>query len=269
MGRGTLTDEEYQTIKDNLHLDSRQLAALLPNRTFSSIRHYRLALRKELGLVKLNRRQSDVNDSYFKDLDSQVCYWAGLLAADGSIKVNSDKSASVKLKLADKDKILIERFRDAVKYTGKIYSSIEHLNGNKYPQSAIVVTSWQWVRDLKINFNITPRKTHTLQPPNITDLELIKAFIVGYIDGDGNIGYAGGRPLLQVLGTYNLLHWIKYYLDLWYPVSTGANIGLKTKKGSIYRYSISGNKVRQFIADVRTMDLPILERKWYSIKLDD
>ncbi len=265
---GTLSEEEYQTLKDNLHLKSRELTKLLPNRTYASVRHYRLLIRQELSLVKRSksgRALHDVDDEYFKDLDSRKCYWGGLLAADGSIKDNTEHSASFKLKLAHKDLCLLEQFKLDLGFTGQLHHMVETLNGKQYPQNALIVSSRQIVTDLRTQFNITPRKSLTLQPPNITDPELIKAFIIGYIDGDGNIGYCGKSETLQVLGTEELLNWIKYYLDLWYPVKTGAKVSPKSSSGKAYRYSISGIKVRQFVHDVRMMGLPILERKWYSI----
>lgn len=70
--------------------------------------------------------------------------------------------------------------------------------------------------DLKTNFNIIPAKSLILDPPNINweDKDLIDAYIIGLIDGDGSIGFSTSvrtQPhfFISLIGTSQVLSFVK------------------------------------------------------------
>src|SRR5260370_9394638 len=89
-------------------------------------------------------------------------YWAGFLAAEGNIKTGRKR---ISIKLHIKDVAHLEKFRDALEYTGRVY---------RYERDAsIEIACPEIADDLARNFSITPRKSFTLQPPLLTDEDMV------------------------------------------------------------------------------------------------
>ena len=62
------------------------------------------------------------------------------------------------------------------------------------------------------NFNIVPRKSLILRPLNNLTNEFSKNFIRGYVDGDGWIIKNTNTKRIGILGTKEMLEWIKNIL---------------------------------------------------------
>lgn len=121
---------------------------------------------------------------------------------------------------------------------------------------------------LQENFNIIPKKTKILSPPNIKSEEHIKSFIIGYIDGDGYIRIrptSSGNPqlLLNVVGTYELLNWIRQYFNLWVPI-VKSEIKFENK-GAVESYTVVGGRAYKLLTMLMECDILRLNRKWDRI----
>jgi hypothetical protein len=80
------------------------------------------------------------------------------------------------------------------------------------------------IEDLAWNFKITPRKSLTLEPPDLP-LSLARHFIRGVVDGDGSVYRDRLQRLnLSVRGTANILRWIKEMADQVCPRPRPANV---------------------------------------------
>jgi hypothetical protein len=167
-----------------------------------------------------------VNSKFFNKLTEETCYWAGFCAAE---------------------------------FEGKVYLK-ERLG--KGWSSQMYICDAGLIDALQRNFNIGPQKSLVLSPPNIKDQNLILAYIVGYIDGDGTVGHYKATHsdrfdwIMSVTGTYMLLSWIKESFDqLVPPISERcARVLNRTKNGKIlpvFQYSIRGHRA-----------CPRLARKW-------
>jgi len=159
------------------------------------------------------------NDSKFSSYDKFSCYWAGLLAADGCIyeRKNSDIEYII-LTLTDKETVM--GFKEYIEYTGEVtqINKTTTIGGakGKIEVWEVRCNSKNICKNLRENFNITPRKTNTYTPPQIP-YELIKYFILGYIDGDGCITYSKTNTerkqfALNITGTYQIIEYIQTYL---------------------------------------------------------
>lgn len=201
------------------------------------------------------KRKFYVNDNYFAKQTSESCYWAGFIAADGCIIEKNNNNKSLSLALQKRDLNHLSKFCEDIEYDGtvRIYRS------HGYDTCGIQINSIKIVDDLRSNFNITPRKSLTLQPPQIEDYINKLSFIIGYIDGDGTIGMypdsRNGVLRLQVscVGTKSILDWI---------LETTNTINSIYKKSKIYRFSLSDKKARDFILPMISINVPKLGRKW-------
>lgn len=134
------------------------------------------------------------NDNFFSEYNEKSMYWAGFIAADGCIidPPKSSQSQKLQIGLCTKDIFHLKKFLKDIESNRLIRSTIRYDDttnaGIKYSSMA-TVTSQQICNDLLKNFNITPRKSLTLQfPEQIFNHPLVHHFIRGYMDGDGSIG---------------------------------------------------------------------------------
>lgn len=166
------------------------------------LKKHNIALRKRTV-------QYTYNIHAFDDITPESCYWAGFIAADGYLRYNRN---SLTIKIHIKDKNHLDKFADFIKFTGNI--KIEDpicLNPLKQ-YCKIVVNGDFFPKALKQNFNITPQKTYTLQPPKIPD-ELMPHYLRGYFDGDGHISSITSDycTITFTSGSSNILEFIKNY----------------------------------------------------------
>lgn len=215
-----------------------------------------IVMKYEIGKHPNSRkkRKYTVDDNYFSHPTLVNSYWAGFLAADGCITSKNNINKKLSLSLQRKDKEHIIAFSNSIGFSGPVVDYESHGN----PQTRVVISSVKIANDLADNFNITPKKSLTLKPPNLTG-KLALAFIVGYIDGDGTIGIytkqSTNRPYsyLSVIGTKEVLYWVRKTL--------GANRAIYKKK-NVYSFVMTDKSARKALQKLLTIKTPRLARKW-------
>lgn len=230
---------------------SQIIEKCMPSRSRNMLK----AKAKQLGLhadralmTSKSKRLYTVNSNYFTGNTLDVFYWAGFLAADGCIT----KDGRLQLGIATKDIDHLLKFMNTLSYDGKITQS--H-NGN---YSVVRISDDKLIDTLKARFNLTERKSLTLEPPVVYTRRHALAFIAGYIDGDGCIHInKENRTELSCLGTFRMLSWIRYKL---YPGSTSHIY----KRNKIYCFKVTGFFADNIIENIKTLELPLLQRKWYQ-----
>jgi hypothetical protein len=207
-------------------------------------------------IKEMRQKKHSHNVNYFSKFDQETCYWAGFIAADGCIYPKENK---VKLRLGSLDREHLERFREVIEYSGDIYDE------PNYPSSEInIYSAVQVISDLYRYYNITGRKSLTLKPPNLTEHLWSKCYIIGYIDGDGCISEKQGNSLgLDILGTLEMLFFIKNKFEVWYPRKK--NPQDIYCRGKFYRFAVSGKRAVHILTDLLSFDVPRLERKWNKV----
>ena len=215
-------------------------------------------------------RQYNVNDNFFEIPDIINSYWSGFIAADGCI-LQGRKQNKLSIGLSSKDKQHLQIFKDIINFTGPILETSIKRDDKIFYSSIIHITSQKISDDLYKNFNITPKKSLTLLPPNIIDEKLIDAFICGYIDGDGSIVMYKSKTRhiqeslsISMLGTYEMVTWIKNRFTNILGKECGS-IQKKDKNNdkNTYSYTIGNSKnVREIFKHFYQIDVPKLKRKW-------
>jgi len=124
----------------------------------------------------------------------------------------------------------------------------------------------QWYADLGKNWNITPRKTATLLPPNLTDNRLKMAFISGVICGDGWIcrtvndsGYLSYG--VGFTGTKELLEWIQATFHSLIPAMDEKKLS-NNGSPNCRDYCVWGATFYWVAKLCLALDIPRLDRKW-------
>lgn len=248
------TNEEFDTLKQNYgKIKIEELELLLPQRARHSIQKKAQILGLK-GDYRLSQLKYKFNESYFNVPNIQNCYWAGYIAADGSI--NNDGSIS----LVSKDLEILQNIKKHTEYEG--YISISKCQ--KY-YTLRFNSSPTWIINLNQHWNITARKSNTLLPPKLSKDNLILAFIVGYMDGDGSI-YTDKRGQLHFdfCGTEWVVEWIRQHISRICNISPNKI----TQNGTSANNKVSrwsGNKQVKYIIDTINSYTNIdwkLKRKW-------
>ena len=263
------TDKEDQIIIDNYQ--TMQLKDIvkkyLPHRTYAATKRQKLRL-------KITKRQyTSVDENYFNEPNVQNCAIMGFIAADGCVTTNN----RLIINLSYKDYDFLCKLANRIGYKGKIYVNekrrLGEINGHKidFIGKYCQLYTWEtkkWIEDFKKHWNIVPRKTLILEPPNLTKLEHILSFCNGNLDGDGMITFSKNPEYkipfclhLQFMGTEKLMVWIKENFDKLTPTNKKAKV-YKSKYANVHYYLVTGIRAYIIIKMMLSLDILRLDRKW-------
>jgi len=171
------TPEEDKLLKENYgKVTSKELVALIPTHSSGSIRARADYFRKKGDAEipeKQEKRKYDVNFGFFDEIGLEQCAFAGLVASDGCIK---PKKNLVQVSLKDYD--YLREWANVIGYTGPVhtYDIAEGQIGHGQISVLLVHGVPRWLDVLYKIFNVTPKKSLTLSPPNLTNREQILAY---------------------------------------------------------------------------------------------
>ncbi len=209
--------EEEIILKENYgQTPVSKFSHLLPQKTRNAIysRAYYLGLSSDI-----TNKQYSLNDNFFDSPNITNCYWAGFLGADGNLGTYGG-SKYIQIRIHEKDKCILDRFKLDTNCTTNI--------GKVKNQPHIFIKTFisnECFENLKTHWNLTPRKTYTLEPPNLVEIEHKLAYIVGSTDGDGTIctcnftqTHSGKKYIYPAIkfslcGTRSLMEWCSEVLN--------------------------------------------------------
>jgi hypothetical protein len=283
------TTQELNLLKrEYKNLPMYKLRELFPEKSSSSIRSqaYRLGeSSSNLGeRISMSKTRPSVMDTFFENVnDINGSFIAGLIASDGNIYFDKkNPRISIKLKVDDRD--YLEDIKKFMGVPGELYlvkRGEGYILGRKInikDQVMLNVFSVKTaVRHLEENYNITPNKTLTLMPPNITDLRAKISYTVGYIDGDGSIYTSSGvvkgkRYYYNKLSIYGQLPIIQWMQNEVFGVLNPQTKNIKIKKNSdsgLYSITFSESSLTSYLHEVDKLNLPKMERKWSILSREE
>ena len=251
------TESDRSFLRENFRkLTYKQIGEML-GRSWTSVRHQANAQGLTQG-SNLGRKFS-ANLGFFGEPEPLNSYWAGFIAADGYVR-----GKRWTLGLGVKDASQVARLASDVGYTGPLW----HEEG----RCTLQISCQDHVDDLAKHFNITTRKSLTLEPPNIIGGDEIRAFITGVIDGDGCISMNRYRhyvrPRITIYGTVGMLEWIRDHFNEWSPPDARRTSGVRKIPGErLHAYSVTARRAVEVSRALHQVDVPRLARKWDRIPL--
>jgi len=137
-----------------------------------------------------NSRKYAFDEDFFSFIDNESkAYWLGFIWADGYIvgkrKHNSPK---VVLAISEKDHKHLDKYKEAIKYTGPIrtYNVVGEKSYSKESSYCrISIVSEKMFNDL-VKIGLVENKSNIITPPLIEEF-WYKDFIRGFVDGNGSI----------------------------------------------------------------------------------
>jgi hypothetical protein len=238
--------------------DEQYLLNALPGRTMQGIRGMakKLKITSDRSTISsVVARKYNVNHNFFSVPGVLNSYWAGFIAADGCVRKNE-----LRVRLAEKDLGHLELFRTHIEAENPIRVG-DHFSFDKKSRYALlVISSSSLVRDLRDHYNITERKSLTLQPP-VLEGDCKRAFMRGLLDGDGHIGVTKSGYLRgSMCGNPRVISWYKNSLCRIVPEYTGNKI---IECSDVHhRLQFQGGKAHKLFKWLADDDGPRLTRKW-------
>lgn len=129
-------------------------------------------------------KKYNIDENYFEEIDTEEkAYWLGFIAADGNLhaSVKNKPINRIQINLKKDDKNHLEKFQRAIKSNYILNEKV--VNNSSVVQLKINCT--KMCNDL-IAKNITPKKSLIVTMPELPQ-HLVRHYIRGYFDGDGNI----------------------------------------------------------------------------------
>ena len=180
---------------------------------------------------KQTLRKYSVNDDFFKHQSHDMAYILGFIAADGCV---SDKENLISIQLQKRDQELIEKIKKITNSSHPIKNYITKLGRDT---CKISIWSSEWKKDLAI-YNITPKKTFILQPPERLDKQFYIDFIRGYFDGDGSI--TTNKLGFEIVGaSKSMMTWIRDVFANQYGITNnGLTTSVTENNVTMYKFGI-------------------------------
>jgi len=249
--------------------NARDVAAKLPGRNLNAVK----ARANLLGIIKKVAYEKD--EAFFSIPNPVNCAIAGFIAADGNLNEEKKRLA---INISVKDLEFLQLLVSLIKFNGPIdFRTVNRkeciLKARNRMMTAgiskmcrIAVTCEQWYCDLNAHWNITPRKTATLMPPNLTNNRLKMAYISGLTCGDGWIckTVKDSNRLcfgMGFTGTKELLQWVQETFRFLVP-----NMEIKKlmDRGSpnCRDYCVWGASFYWLSKMFLSLEIPRLNRKW-------
>lgn len=265
----------HWTVKDDLLLERlceegktsyKDMVTFFPTRTVEGIYHHV----KVLGLKnKFDGLRTYFYDKDFWNVANKVnSFHAGWLASDGCILNRGKGKYTVSCYQHPQDKELIEWFKRDAKTN---YPIRDYITKRGFLSSVMCVNVYDdWIIPLKENFNITTKKTYTLQPPNISE-DLIPYYLIGYIHGDGCWSKHKHNGLLYLSfasASSDILDWINSWITKNFTSKKRNRLRDVSRNLNNYQLHIGGDVAEQLRSYLILLGTPLLKRKWFNPKFD-
>ena len=227
--------------------------------------------------IKANHGAKYLNYTIFDNIDSEEkAYWLGFLYADGYIAKNNNQ---IGLGLALKDLEHMQKYKNFIGWGGDIkiqethqFRSKSHYNktGELLQMCRIIVTNEHMHKSLD-RLGCVPNKSLILTfPTNEQVPEQFKlAFIRGYFDGDGSLGYyvhskkdSKKSESLCFVGTKPFLEKVQEYLGI------GNLYQKKNCNLATYKLQYSGSRANK-AAELMYKNATIYLDRKYNIYIND
>lgn len=240
-GRKMMLSEEGKKEFIRLYEEGINLATIAKEMGFS--RDVATRFKKELGLVD-RRRKYPFCEDYFSTIDTEEkAYWLGFIAADGYIH---EGRYTLQFELQESDREQVEKFAKAIQ-TKRPILTIKCGKDKQFTHYRLVINSKRMVSDLQ-RYGVVQNKSLTFKPVNIPE-DFIKYWIIGYMDGDGCVFDAKGKPKISFTGTKETIAFIKEFFN-----SSNA-IRKEHRCESTYQIRLENDISRDFLLEVDYLNL--------------
>jgi len=206
-------------------------------------------------LSNKQRKFYRINDEYFKTESSNMAYILGFLAADGTVRKNTNE-IKVTVSAVDRDFLVMLNEELESEYIVK-----DFITSQGYSASTLAFTSETIKHDLAA-YNVVPTKTFNFKFPEKLNKKYWIDFIRGYFDGDGSVSTAGNCGIKWQLcsATEDVL---KHVVDFFYEEYGIPKVTVRKEKRvhDLFVIAYSTNATKKIYEILYSEDSLYLKRK--------
>ena len=209
------TERDLQIIRDNHN--KKTLPQIYKMLEKNDISYYgfrskcqHMGLFREKGLKLPHKNTFDLD--YWKEPTLINTFLGGFLASDGCLCIDKRSNHILSIKVSIKDEYIIDLFKKELKFTGPKCYTEQTIFNSYLTQKCVYIrmaSCNKVFEDLKKHYNLMPKKTKRLGPINLTDKNLVLAYLIGAMDGDGSILFSKNisvwRYFIYLDSTLNLI----------------------------------------------------------------
>jgi hypothetical protein len=189
-------------------------------------------------------RKYSINHNFFDEINSsEQAYWLGFILADAYVACTPSGNKFVRFNLSVKDEEHLRKFKNSVKYDGKIFRTVKtEKNGNKHEISSLSVYSALLFESLKRIGVIDFKKSGSTRVMDSVRSHLIRHLMRGMFDGDGMVYFH--KPSKQIGVGYcdQHLETVKWFQDQLVKNTGLSPVKISRDKGNCYRFQYRGNR---------------------------
>lgn len=181
--------EKKEILKDNIHYiqnlylsgkSSTDISKIF-NCSTGAILYHLNKMNTKMRLSSQNNRKYTLNENFFDIIDNEEkSYFLGLLYADGYVHIKTNK---IILQLDNKDKNILTKLNNIIQSNRPLTKIVVN---SKFIHYRLSINNKHMVNEL-IKNGCGQKKTLTIRFPHDLPVNLLRHFIRGYFDGDGNI----------------------------------------------------------------------------------
>ena len=257
-----LSEERIQMVI-NLYKEYQRINAVCQKMNISSNTVHQIL--KDHGIHIFTNSETKtrckINETYFDNIDShRKAYYLGLLFADGTVH---SKNNLVQISLQERDKDIIYQLQKDLECDYKI-SVIEYnkKNSNWQNQYYIAITN-KHIHDALISHGMLPNKSLILEFPTNLPEEYYSSFILGYMDGDGNI--AKNEKRISLISTEMFCKSIAQIVKEKFDIHCSIMYCHSNKNVSTRTLQIAGRKQTKIFLDWIYSECDIYLKRKYNI----
>jgi hypothetical protein len=261
------TPEEETLLRDLIKHGFRfvEMPVFLTRRSARAIESHahELGLHSGVPATRLSK-----NEEFWTTPNPINCYYAGWIAADGSLQNVKRQTLSLACEITDEPQL--KAFVAACGWTGDLQYILK-----KSPKSdneaihcaARISACKQWNADLQRVFNLAQNKTYRLAPPFLGSDYLMFCYLIGLLDGDGAVSISKTNNQLHIAygsASARIVEWVQSFVEEKIPfqIRSKPQRIAHLLNGGYHHYVVRGLRAVKLVELARRMSIPRFARKW-------
>lgn len=232
------------------------------------VRGISFILDKFKDLPRRSPQKYTLDETFFEKIDTkEKAYVFGLLMADGCNFRKNPNNLCVKLELQERDKDIIIKVKDILKFTGVLYFKDKNSKNKEHQNTWTLAIYSKKLSDDLYKLGMLDNKSLTKEFPTCVPEQFMSHFVRGYFDGNGSISLRASTnlPTTSITSNFGMIEDLK---KIYNNLNIKFNFSPKNKVYDIFVYGHNYNRIlREYLyKDADDLYIERKHKKFYMFK---